>query len=770
MNEGRYILSINVIERRRMIIKKEVEIGGRILSIETGRFAKQADGAVMVQYGDTMVLATVVASKEVVEGQDYFPLQVEYREKTASAGKIPGGFFKREGRLNEKEILSSRLIDRPLRPMFPENFKNETQIILTVFSSDQENDGDLLGAIGGSTALMISDIPFDGPIAEVRVGRIDGQWVINPTFSQFEKSDMDVTVAGTATSIVMVEGEAKEISEKDMLDALRFAHENIQTICKLQLEVLKEINKPKRPVAVNKLKSGLTEIVSKVARAKVREVTHQILMKDDRSKANEEILATSIEKLKIDIASVKLELDEKDQLLFTESPAAFVEDKKSLIAEIIHDIEYDEMRAMILTDGKRLDGRGVKDIRPITCEIGLLPRTHGSALFTRGETQSLTSVTLGTKSDEQILDGLLPETTKRFMLHYNFPPFSVGEVGRLGATGRREIGHGNLAERSIKNMLPVEVDFPYTIRIVSDILESNGSSSMATVCAGTLALMDAGVPLKKPVAGIAMGLIKEGEKVAILSDILGNEDHLGDMDFKVSGTRDGITGFQMDIKIQGISFEIFERALLQAREGRMHILGIMEQTISEPKKELSPYAPRLTTIKIPVDMIGSVIGPGGKVIRQIVKDTGAEINIEDDGTVVIASISATGSNLALDIINKIIEIPEVGKTYKGKVTRILDFGAFVEYLPGKEGLVHISHLDINRVNKVTDVLNIGDEIEVKLIKKDEEGRYNLSRKALMPGYDAEKEAARESERRRDRPPRRDGHRHGGDRDRGQRNS
>jgi polyribonucleotide nucleotidyltransferase len=753
-----------------MIIKKEVEIGGRMLSIETGRFAKQADGAVMVRYGDTMVLATVVASKEVAEGQDYFPLQVEYREKTASAGKIPGGFFKREGRLNEKEILSSRLIDRPLRPMFPESFKNETQIILTVFSSDQENDGDFLGAIGGSTALMISDIPFDGPIAEVRVGRIEGQWIINPTFSQLEKSDMDVTVAGTATSIVMVEGEAKEISESDMLQALRFAHENIQMICRLQMDVLKEINKPKRPVLVNKVKSGLAEIVSKVARIKVREITHQILMKDDRSKANEEILKSTIEQLKVGIASVKLELDEKDHLLFTESPAAFVEDKQSIIAEIIHDIEYEEMRAMILTNGKRLDGRGVTNIRPITCEIGLLPRTHGSALFTRGETQSLTTATLGTKVDEQILDGLLPETTKRFMLHYNFPPFSVGEVGRLGSTGRREIGHGNLAERSIKKMLPLEADFPYTIRIVSDILESNGSSSMATVCAGTLALMDAGVPLKKPVAGIAMGLIKEGEKVAILSDILGNEDHLGDMDFKVAGTRDGITGFQMDIKIQGISFDIFERALLQAREGRMHILDVMEQTIREPKKDLSPYAPRLTTIKIPTDMIGSVIGPGGKVIRQIVKDTGAEINIEDDGTVVIASVSATGSNMALDIINKIIEIPEVGKTYKGKVTRILDFGAFVEFLPGKEGLVHISHLDMNRVNKVTDVLNIGDEVEVKLIKKDDEGRYNLSRKALMPGYDPEKEAQRESERKRDRPPRRDGHsRHGGDRDRNHNN-
>ncbi|MDI6767237.1 MAG: polyribonucleotide nucleotidyltransferase [Bacteroidota bacterium] len=745
-----------------MIIRKEVEIGGRILSIETGRFAKQADGAVMVRYGDTMVLATVVASKEVMEGKDFFPLQVEYREKTAAAGKIPGGFFKREGRPNEKEILSSRLIDRPIRPMFPEGFKSETQVLLTVFSSDQENDADTLGALGASTALMISDIPFNGPVAEVRVGRVDGNFIINPTFSELEKSDLDITVAGTLTSIVMVEGEAKEISEQEMLDALKFASENIRKLCELQLEMQKECFKPKRPVQVNLLKNQLFEPIAKISRERVRNVTHQVLMKEERSKANEDIYNTTIEAIKTSISSISLTLDETDQVLFHESPAAFIEAKKGLVAEILHDIEYEEMRKMILEDGKRLDGRGIKDIRSITCEIGVLPRTHGSALFTRGETQSLTTATLGTKLDEQILDGLLPESTKRFMLHYNFPPFSTGEVGRLGGTGRREIGHGNLAERSLKNLLPSETEFPYTIRIVSDILESNGSSSMATVCAGTLSLMDAGVPFKKPVAGIAMGLIKEGEQVAILSDILGNEDHLGDMDFKVAGTRDGITGFQMDIKIQGISFDIIEQALHQAREGCLHILDVMEKTISEPRKELSSYAPRLTTLKIPIDMIGSVIGPGGKVIRQIVKDTGAEINIEDDGTVVIASISADGSNKAMDIIYKIIEIPEVGKTYKGKVTRTMDFGAFVEFLPGKEGLVHISHLDMNRVNKVTDVVNVGDEIEVKLIKVDDEGRNNLSRKALMEGYDAEKEAQREAERKKDRPPRRDGNRHGGD--------
>ncbi len=722
------------------------------MSIETGRLAKQADGAVMVRYGDTMVLATVVANKEAKEGQDFFPLQVEYREKTSAAGKIPGGFFKREGRPTEKEILSSRLIDRPIRPMFPESFRCETQVMLTVYSSDVENDGDILGALGASAALMISDIPFDGPIAEVRVGRVNGELIINPTFAQLATSDMDVSVAGTKSSIVMVEGEAKEISEQEMLDALKFAHNAIGRLCDMQIELQKECGKAKRTVEVNPAKKVIYDAMAKIARADVRAVTQKPLMKDDRSKANDEIRDKALEALKQQITSLNLPVKEGKPA----DAVSLMEAYKLIIAEAFHDIEYEEMRRMILEDGKRLDGRGVTNIRNITSEIGVLPRTHGSALFTRGETQSLTTATLGTKTDEQILDGLLPETTKRFMLHYNFPPFSVGEVGRLGSTGRREIGHGNLAERSLKNILPTEAEFPYTIRVVSDILESNGSSSMATVCAGSLALMDAGVPMKKPVAGIAMGLIKEGEKIAILSDILGNEDHLGDMDFKVAGTNDGITGFQMDIKIQGISFDIFEKALAQAKAGRYHILGEMAKTISQARTELSPYAPRLTTIKIPTDMIGSVIGPGGKVIRQIVADTGAEINIEDDGTVVIASVTSEGSSKALAIINKIVEVPEIGKVYPGKVTRVMDFGAFVEFLPGKEGLVHISHLDMNRVNKVTDVVNVGDAVEVKLIKKDEEGRYNLSRKALMPGYDAEAEAAKDAERKKDRGPRRDG--------------
>lgn len=746
-----------------MVVTKELEFGGRTLSIETGKLAKQADGAVMVRLGDTMVLAAVVANKEPAVGKDFFPLQVEYREKIAAAGKIPGGFFKREGRPSEKEILSSRLIDRPIRPMFPDGFRNETQIMVTVFSSDQENDGDVLGAVGASAALMISDIPFDGPIAEVRVGRVEGQFIINPTFSQLDTSDMDVTVAGTESSIVMVEGEAKEISEAEMLDALNFAHEQIRRICALQNELRKECGRPKREVPADPLKASMHEIVGSIARNRVRDVTHQVLAKDDRSKANEAIAEEVTEAFTAGIASKQFALPLNGDADASADAAAFVEANRGRLFEALHDIEYEEMREMILNEGKRLDGRGVTDIRPITCEVGILPRTHGSALFQRGETQSLTTATLGTKMDEQILDGLLPESTKRFMLHYNFPPFSVGEVGRLGSTGRREIGHGNLAERALKNLMPGELEFPYTIRIVSDILESNGSSSMATVCAGSLALMDAGVPLKKPVAGIAMGLIKEGDRIAILSDILGNEDYLGDMDFKVAGSRDGITGFQMDIKIQGISFEIFERALAQARVGRLHILGIMDETLGTPRPDLSKYAPRLTSMKIPVDLIGTVIGPGGKMIRQIVKDTGAEINIEDDGTVVIASLSSEGSEKARAIISRLVEMPEVGKVYKGKVTRLLEFGAFVEFLPGKEGLVHISHLDANRVNKVSDVVKIGDELEVKLIAQDQEGRYNLSRKALLPGYDPEKEAQREAERRQHRPPRREGggHHHGG---------
>ena len=691
-----------------MKVSKEINIGGKIFSLETGRFAKQADGAVMARFGDTMVLAAVVANKEPNENLDYFPLQVEYREKAASAGKIPGGFFKREARPSEKEILSSRLIDRPIRPMFPDWFQSETQVIVTVYSSDQEHDGDILGAVASSAALMISDIPFEGPIAEVRVGRIEGQFIVNPTFSELTESDMDVTVAGTSDSIVMVEGDSHEISEKDMLDALAFAHGFIKQMCTLQEDLARECGRPKRVAPAISSEDQLQADIREAVKDRITVLAGTPMLKEERAK--------------------------QTGLIYEQVTKALVEKypgKEKAIASSLHAMEYKAMREMILGAGKRLDGRGLTDIRPINIEIGLLPRTHGSALFQRGETQSLTTITLGTKLDEQVIDGLLPDSTKRFMLHYNFPPFSVGEVGRLGSTGRREIGHGALAERSIKHMMPPEDQFPYTVRIVSDILESNGSSSMATVCAATLALQDGGAPLKKPVAGIAMGLVKEGDRVAILSDILGNEDHLGDMDFKVAGTRDGITAFQMDIKIRGISLEIMRTALEQAQAGRMHILDKMEAVIARPRADLSSFAPRLTTLHIPVDMIGAVIGPGGKNIRQIVKDSGAEVNIEDDGSIVVAATSKESADKAIQAINRITEIPEVGKVYHATVKKVTDFGAFVEFLPGKEGLVHVSQLDTKRVNKPSDVVKVGDEFDVKITDKDEQGRFKLSRKVLM---------------------------------------
>ncbi len=691
-----------------MIHRKEVELDGRVLSLETGKMAKQADGAVMVRYADTMVLAAVVSAKEPIEGQDFVPLQVEYREKISAAGKIPGGFFKREGRPTEKEMLSSRLIDRPVRPLFPKNYRYETQVIVTVFSSDQEHDGDVLGAVAASAALMISDVPFDGPIAEVRIGRIDGRYVINPTYSQLDKSDVDVVVAGTDDSIVMVEGEAREISENEMLEAMKVAHDAIKKLVAAQHDLAREVAKPNRQIEAPVFEESLLADVESLAVEKIRQLNRTVLGKDERSKQR---------------GTIETEVQ---QALAEKYP-----EKQSQISEILHEIEREDMRLMILEEDRRLDGRDLSGIRPITCEVGLLPRTHGSSLFTRGETQSLTTVTLGTKPDEQLIEGLFPESTKRFMLHYNFPPFSVGEVRRIGGPGRREVGHGNLAERALKNVIPSEKDFPYTIRIVSDILESNGSSSMATVCAGTLALMDGGVPIAKPVAGIAMGLVKEGDRVAVISDILGNEDHLGDMDFKVAGTRDGITAFQMDIKIKGISFEILERALQQARDGRLKILDVMKEAISEPRKDISDYAPRLTSLKIPVDMIGALIGPGGKTIRHIVKESGAEVNIEEDGTVIIASVKKEAAEKAREMIERIVEVPEVGKVYKATVRKIMDFGAFVEFLPGKEGLLHISQIDTRRINKVSDVLKVGDVLEVRLIKIDEEGRFNLSRKVLL---------------------------------------
>lgn len=690
-----------------MVIKKEVEIGGRLFSIETGKYAKQANGAVMVRYGDTMVLVTAVASAESKPDQDFFPLQVEYREKTSAAGKFPGGYIKREGRPSEKEILSARLCDRPIRPLFPKSFLNETQVIAMVFSYDGENDADVLAACGASAALVVSDIPFDGPMGEVRVGRVNGEFVVNPTHEQIKVSDIELVVAGTADSIMMVEGESKEVSEQELLDALKFAQAEIKKIVDLQNLFRAEAGKTKWVVEEKAVDENLKKDVSDLAEAKFKEIVYSVLSKEERAAKNGELSEL-----------VKQSLAEK------------YPEQEKVIAEILHDMEKDLMRERILKEGIRLDGRNTKQVRPITIELGVLPRTHGSALFTRGETQSLTTVTLGTKNDEQTVDGLLQEYTKKFMLHYNFPPFSVGEVGRMSGVGRREIGHGNLAERSLKQVFPADETFPYTVRVISDILESNGSSSMATVCAGSLAMMDAGVPVSKAVSGIAMGLVKEGDQYAILTDILGNEDHLGDMDFKVAGTSDGITGFQMDIKIQGISFEIMENALHQAREGRMHILGIMNESINKPKETLSPYAPRLITMNIATDQIGLVIGPGGKTIQGMQRLFGVDINIDDDGTIHIASPNRENAQQAKEYIKKLTATPEAGETYDGVVTKIADFGAFVEILPGKEGLLHISQIDVKRINKVSDVLKVGDKIAVKLVKI-ENGKFSLSRKELL---------------------------------------
>ena len=690
-----------------MIVKKEIEIGGKLFSIETGRYARQANGAVMVRYGDTMVLVTAVASQEVKDDQDFFPLQVEYREKTSAAGKFPGGFIKREGRPTEKEILSSRLIDRPIRPLFPENFMNETQVIAFVLSYDGQNDADVLSAIGASAALTISDIPFDGPIAEVRIGRINGQLVLNPTHSEIEQSDLELVVAGTSDSIIMVEGESKELSENDILDALKFAQVEIKKLVQLQIELRNEAGKNKWEIKVKAIDEELKKEVLEFAGEKFKDIVHSVLAKEERAIKNRQLQEEVISALS----------------------ERFPEQEKA-ISSILHDLEKELMRERILSEGIRLDGRNTTQIRPITVELGILPRTHGSALFTRGETQSLTTVTLGTKNDEQIIDGLREEYTKRFMLHYNFPPFSVGEVGRMSGVGRREIGHGNLAERALKMVFPGEEIFPYTVRVISDILESNGSSSMATVCAGSLAMMDAGIGISKSVAGIAMGLVKEGDRYAILSDILGNEDHLGDMDFKVAGTSEGITAFQMDIKIQGISFEIMEKALQQAREGRLHILGVMNEAIGKPREQLSEFAPRLISMKVEQDQIGLIIGPGGKTIQGMQRLFGVEINIEEDGTVNIASPNKENAVKCKEYIKKMTATPEIGETYEGVITKLMDFGAFVEIIPGKEGLLHISQIDNKRVEKVSDYFKVGDKVTVKLIKI-ENGKLSLSRKELL---------------------------------------
>jgi polyribonucleotide nucleotidyltransferase len=695
--------------------KYEVDVRGRTLTFETGKMARQADGAVVVQYGDTVVLATAVAAKNPKMGLDFFPLTVDYQEKAYAAGKIPGGFFKREGRPSEKEVLTSRLIDRPIRPLFPKGFYCETQGIANVLSYGDENIADILGIISASAALTISDIPFNGPVGAVRIGRISGSFVINPDLREVEECDLNLIVAGTDEAVLMVEGDAQEISEVDLLEALDIAHQEIKRICEAQKELQKLAGREKRvvtpPVSLDELKSAVSGMA-------LEKITKAITIPDKlmRQLALDEILNAVIEKMNTIENDIARDL-----------------------SSVFNDIEKDLVRGMILNEDKRADGRSHNMIRAISSEVGILPRTHGTALFIRGETQCLAVVTLGTSDDEQRIDSLDGESYKTFMLHYNFPPFSVGEVKPLRSPGRREIGHGRLAERALKSIIPPKMEFPYTIRIVSDILESNGSSSMASVCGGSLALMDAGVPIKSHVAGIAMGLIKEGDRVVVLTDILGLEDHLGDMDFKVTGTEKGITAFQLDTKIGGISRNIMQQALEQARQGRLFILGKMNETISAPRESLAKYAPRIYTIQIRQDKIREVIGPGGKVIRGIVEQTGVKIDIEDSGLINISSPDGESAQKAIDIINSITAEAELGKIYRGKVKRVVDFGAFVEIMTGTEGLLHISQISEQRIAKVTDEINEGDEVLVKVIEIDKMGRIRLSRKDALKEKGVEKE-------------------------------
>ncbi len=686
----------------------ETEIGGRRLILETGLMAKQASGAVVARYGDTVVLSTAVASKVERENVDFLPLTVDYQEKAYAAGRIPGGFFKREGRQTEKEILSSRLIDRPIRPLFPDGYYFDTQIIASVLSIGDESSMDLMGMVASSAALTISDIPFNGPIGAVRVGMVDGKLVINPGQKEIETTLLNLVVAGTADAIMMVEGGANELTEDQMLEALELAHREIKKIVTLQKELAAKVGKPKRTVKTVEIDKDLAAEVAALAMDRLR-ASIIIPNKMERQKTLDALLD-----------------DIKQKLKKEEDPTRSVQ-----ISTIFFNLEKDEVRKIILEKNVRADGRKPDEIRPISSAVGLLPRTHGSALFTRGETQALVVATLGTSEDEQRIDSLEGEYYKTFMLHYNFPPFSVGETKPLRGPGRREVGHGALAERALKAMVPTKQEFPYTIRIVSDILESNGSSSMATVCGGTLALMDAGVPIKAPVAGIAMGLIKEGEKVIVLSDILGLEDHLGDMDFKVTGTSKGITALQMDMKIEGITIEVMRRALQQAREGRLHILGKMLETLAAPRKNLNPFAPRIITMQINPDKIKDVIGSGGKVIRSIVEQTGAKIDIEDSGVINIASSDEAAANKAKEIIRGIVQEAEVGKLYMGKVRKIMDFGAFVEIFPGTDGLLHISQISDRRLERVTDELKEGDEVLVKVLEIDRQGKIRLSRKEAM---------------------------------------
>lgn len=701
-----------------MLINKqvmEVDFGGRKLSIETGRMAKQADGSVLVRYGDTVVLVTAVSARKVKPGQGFFPLTVDYNEKYYAAGKFPGGFFKRESRPSTDATLSARLIDRPIRPLFPEGYMYDTQVVANVLSVDTENDPDVAAGIGASAALAISDIPFNGPIGMVRIGRIAGKFIVNPTLDQRDQSDMELLVAATEKAIVMVEGECKETPEAEVLEALLFAHESIKPVIQLQKDMKAKLGKPLRKFEVQERDQGLIDEILAFSSAKLGK-------------------AFSV-KEKLERYDALREIHDEVVAKFVSADADDLEARTALVKRSFEEAKYTFMRRSVVDTKQRIDGRDLRTVRPIETEVGILPRAHGSGLFTRGETQVLSVVTLGTRDDEQMVDDMrrprANQPGKRFMLHYNFPQFSVGETGFSRGPGRREIGHGNLAERALQQMMPSKDEFPYTVRIVAETLESNGSSSMGSVCSGSMALMDAGVPLRKPVAGIAMGLIQQDSKTVILTDILGDEDHLGDMDFKVAGTSQGVTAIQMDIKIEGVTREILQTALHQAQEGRLHILGEMQKSITIKRDDLSEYAPRLYTMKVNPEKIAAIIGTGGKVIRGIIEQCDVKIDIEDDGTVSIAATDAAKAAKARAIIESIVEEVQVGRTYHGTVTKVVEFGAFVEILPGQEGLLHVSEIAYERVQNVRDFLKEGDKLDVKVLDVDRSGKMRLSKKALL---------------------------------------
>ncbi len=691
-----------------MIKSSSREINGRTLNVETGRIAKQASGAAVVTLGETVVLVTAVASEAVREGVDFLPLTVEYQEMSYAGGRIPGNYFRRDmGRPSERETLTARLIDRPLRPLFPDNYWYETQIIASVLSTDKESEADVLAVVGASTALHVSDIPFAGPIAAVRVGRVDGKLVVNPPLSLQEASDINLIVAGSRSAVVMVEGGGKFVSESEMIDAIFYGHQSLQPLLEMQEEIKREAGKPKREIPQPPREKELEGKVISMATPLLQEV--------------------------ITTADKTLRQNKRDQVArkTLDALASEAEGKEPEIKGVLHHLEREMVRRMMLEEGKRIDGRAFDQVRPIECVVGILPRVHGSALFTRGETQAMVLTTLGTEMDEQRIETIYGNHFRGFMFHYNFPPYSVGEVKRLGGPGRREIGHGALAHRALSPVLPSKESFQYTIRIVSEILESNGSSSMASVCGGSLSLMDAGVPLQEPVAGVAMGLVSDGRKMVVLTDIIGDEDHYGDMDFKVTGTKQGITALQMDIKIEGVTREVMQQALEQAKKGRLHILSKMNEAIPRPRSTISQYAPVIKTIHIKPEKVRLLIGPGGKVIKEISSTTNSRIDVDDEGRVVVASPDGESARLAAAMVNKITQDAEVGKLYMGKVRKIMDFGAFVEIFPGTDGLIHISQLDKERVNKVTDILKEGDEVLVKVLEIDKSGRIALSRKAAL---------------------------------------